>query len=397
LTKGGILERFPFVVLEHPSLAKRLAPQALLAQPYVQKYVNDATGATVVPNSAQLDLTYHCNLKCAMCPQAHDLAGPDSRITANRRELKQLGLTEWKIVIDKLKSAGVKTIVLSGGEPFLLPFAPDLIRYIRKDDIVEVIVSTNATQVTPEVAKVIVENKVERVGVSIDGPREVHDAIRGRHGAFDDAIRGLKHLLSAKAEQKSLRPDLSINCTFSALNYTVIEHIPAIAADLGVKSVISALNYFNGDCDPRGPVLVTKGENRILPDELREINIGELKKSLKRFREAAARSDYPACMGGQLSSEDEIIRWYQDPSYSYTTRCLAPWDFLNVDPFGRLVMCMIGDCTGNLLEQSVEEALNGEEYRAFRRHLRSRKLFSFCSRCCLLNNRAWCTIRWDEE
>jgi len=332
-----------------------------------------------------------------MCPQWLDREKTDSRIRANQRELNPFGLEEWKIVLCKIRDAGVERITLTGGEPLLVPFLPDLIRYASELKFIEIHMQTNMTLMTAAIASVIVEYGVKVVGVSIDGPRDVHDKIRGRPGAFDDMIRGMHLILAEKKKSGNKKPELFINCTMSALNYRTIEAIPGIAAELGVDFQIGMLQYFSGYHNSVGKGLATKGEERILPESLHRIDIGEMKRSLERLRSAAKRLNLPVRTCPSIASDKEIIRWYTDPKYSYTTKCLAPWDFLNVDPFGRLIMCMIGDCTGNLLVDSVEGALNNEEYRAFRRRLRHCGLFPGCTHCCLLTNRAWATVGFLKE
>jgi len=89
---------------------------------------------------------------------------------------------------------------------------------------------------------------------------------------------------------------------------------------------------------------------------------------------------------------DEIIRWYSDPDYSYAAKCLAPWNFIYIDPYGRLLNCMLGSAMGDLRTVSVAEAYNSVAYREFRTGLRNHGLYKTCSRCCMLSNRVWSLV-----
>jgi radical SAM protein with 4Fe4S-binding SPASM domain len=54
------------------------------------------------------------------------------------------------------------------------------------------VLSTNGTLITPEAADKIAECGFSYVGVSLDGIGAVHDKIRGKKGAFEEALRGLR-------------------------------------------------------------------------------------------------------------------------------------------------------------------------------------------------------------
>lgn len=56
--------------------------------------------------------------------------------------------------------------------------------------------STNGTLITPEVACKIKDIGVGYVGISLDGLREVNDKFRGKAGAFEAAMNGIKNCVA---------------------------------------------------------------------------------------------------------------------------------------------------------------------------------------------------------
>lgn len=56
--------------------------------------------------------------------------------------------------------------------------------------------STNGTLITPEVARKIKDIGVGYVGISLDGLREVNDKFRGKAGAFEAAMNGIKNCVA---------------------------------------------------------------------------------------------------------------------------------------------------------------------------------------------------------
>jgi radical SAM protein with 4Fe4S-binding SPASM domain len=60
-----------------------------------------------------------------------------------------------------------------------------------------VTLSTNGTLIDEAKAALLKEIGVTYVGISLDGPREVHDHFRQKQGAFDAALRGVRHCRDA--------------------------------------------------------------------------------------------------------------------------------------------------------------------------------------------------------
>ncbi|MEO0241952.1 MAG: radical SAM protein [candidate division WOR-3 bacterium] len=89
---------------------------------------------------------------------------------------------------------GLKGIKLTGGEPFLMKHILELLYWLRNEEL-SIIIETNGSLITKEVAKVIKETEVSQVSVSLDSTDpQVHDYIRGITGAFEQTIRGINYL-----------------------------------------------------------------------------------------------------------------------------------------------------------------------------------------------------------
>ena len=132
-------------------------------------------------NDVTIYLTHACNLECKHC-----------YLSAGRPLSNELSADDWLIILDKLRSLGVKYIYLLGGEPTLL-VRRGLLRIIShaKDLGFYVSMSTNGTLVNREVALQLRRAGLDQVQVSIDGPNPaVNDVIRGV-GSFDKAVKAV--------------------------------------------------------------------------------------------------------------------------------------------------------------------------------------------------------------
>ena len=123
--------------------------------------------------------TRTCNLRCIHC-----YAGSDAR----RHD--ELSTSQAKAMIDDLAGFGCPVLLFSGGEPCVRPDLTELMHYAKSAGM-RVVLSTNGTLITPELASEFAHVGLSYVGVSIDGSRSTHDAFRGMEGAFDKAMEGL--------------------------------------------------------------------------------------------------------------------------------------------------------------------------------------------------------------
>lgn len=123
-------------------------------------------------------ITYQCNLNCAFCC-TKGLRGVSIDI-------------DKSIQTTKANKDKIDWVYVTGGEPFLVDSLFEVCQDLR-DYGFKVGVTTNGTIYRPEIA-----NYVDRVGISLDGPKEYHDRYRGE-GTFDKAV-SLFHAVKGKCE-----------------------------------------------------------------------------------------------------------------------------------------------------------------------------------------------------
>jgi len=134
------------------------------------------------------NLTRACNLACDHCYIEAD-AGAGSR--------DELTMDEALAAVDGLADAGVPLVLLSGGEPLLRPDLLEIAARARDRGIMTAL-STNGTLIDRDVAEGLVDAGVGYAGVSLDGASAAtHDRIRGRAGAFDRALDGIRASIEA--------------------------------------------------------------------------------------------------------------------------------------------------------------------------------------------------------
>jgi heme b synthase len=174
------------------------------------------------PRLIAWELTNACNLACIHCrASAIKDPTPDELSTAEAKHFVD-ELVEYKPII-----------ILTGGEPLLRPDVYDIAKYASGHGL-RVVLATNGTLLTPDIAKKLKDVGIQRVSISIDGStKETHDIFRGETGAFEAALFGIDILKNAGIS-------FQINTTITKRNLTEIPNIYELALELGA----SALHIF---------------------------------------------------------------------------------------------------------------------------------------------------------
>jgi serine-type anaerobic sulfatase-maturating enzyme len=150
-----------------------------------------------------------CNLDCSYCFfLSKEMLYPGSRF----RMADELLETYIRQLIEAHSRVPEVQIAWQGGEPTLMGLeffrrSVELAeRYLQPGQRAVYTIQTNATLLDEEWVAFFREHNF-LVGVSIDGPRELHDAYRvnkGGKGSFDQVMRGLAHLQAASIEWNAL-------------------------------------------------------------------------------------------------------------------------------------------------------------------------------------------------
>lgn len=173
-------------------------------------------GSVPPPRMIAWEITRSCNLACIHC-RASALHGPYEG---------ELSTEEAKALLDNIKSFSNPIIILTGGEPLARPDFYEIAKYGSEIGL-RMVLGTNSTLMTPEIAAKLKEVGIPRMSVSIDFPvAEKHDEFRGLSGAFDAAVRGIKIAQEAGIE-------VQINSTITKLNVAYLDGLLEFAKEIG--------------------------------------------------------------------------------------------------------------------------------------------------------------------
>lgn len=168
------------------------------------------------PREAVIRLTNACNARCRMC---------------SLWEEKEISLFDAAL-LQKLP-AGLKSISLSGGEPFLRNDLAEIVARIK--DVCpksRIVISTNGIlteTINMQMEKIIMIEPEIAVRISVDGVGDVHDKIRGVKDAYLRVMATLKRLKKLKVR------DLGIAMTVTDFNVEEMDKVYQISRQEKVK------------------------------------------------------------------------------------------------------------------------------------------------------------------
>jgi Fe-coproporphyrin III synthase len=134
----------------------------------------------------QIHPSRRCPLQCLHC---YSESGPGQRDLLRTDAINDL--------IDDAAGLGYRTLAVSGGEPLSYPHLPAVIAHARARGM-RVTLTTSGVTMTEAWADRLAK-EVELVAVSVDGPPDVHNALRGAGWAFDRMAAALALLRAAGA------------------------------------------------------------------------------------------------------------------------------------------------------------------------------------------------------
>lgn len=172
------------------------------------------------------NLLRRCNLTCKHCYSTS--ADSDFR--------GELETAEILRGIDDLRAAGVRVLILSGGEPLMHPDLFEIAAHARQAGMF-VALSSNGTLIDEGNIQRVAEARFDYVGISLDGLRETHDRFRQKQGSFDAALAAMR--LCREADIR-----VGMRTTLTEENAAQLPALLDLMRELDVqKFYLSHLNY----------------------------------------------------------------------------------------------------------------------------------------------------------
>lgn len=307
-----------------------------------------------------------CNCRCKMC---------DIWKTTGAQEISVQDLERQLESIERLR---VRWVVLSGGEPLMHSNLWRLVDLLRDRQIRITLLSSGLLlgRYAASIARL-----VDDVIISLDGPAEVHDSIRGVPGAFDITAAGIA---SIREHDPGFR--ISVRCTVQRSNFRHLRDTVDAAKRLRLNSIsflaadIDSPAFARPNCWPmekKAAIGLASGEIAGLEREIDALISraecgGFVRESPAKLRRIALH--FRAALG-------------DTPPVAPV--CNAPWNSAVVEADGTVRPCFFHRPIGHLSSgKPLHRILNGPEAVAFRESL-DVATNTICQKCV-------CSLNWRQ-
>lgn len=335
------------------------------------------------PKTVYWTINSVCNLRCRMCDVGmFNEDGMFFRTLRIDRKLHEIEIDVFRRVIDELRLHR-PFIAINGTEPTLYKPLAEAVAYCVQSGL-RCGVTTGGYRLA-DVADDLADAGLHRLNVSIDGPPDVHNAIRGRDDSFQRSIAGIRRF-AERARHAGAKPQIILDFTISNLNYHAIadfllsvDDVPFDHANLTymwtlTNEMAKLQNARFGHLYP-----VTASCNGPDSDPGR-VDVELLSQQL----DEVARDPRVRIQPSRFDRRG-LTRYFHhlDELMMTDARCVVPWFITQILADGRVIAhtrCH-NQPVGNIHEAPLLEIWNGPAMKTWRAFLQKEKLMPMCGRC----------------
>lgn len=279
-----------------------------------------------IPSKINVDPCNICNLGCTLCP---------SGTNSMKAPKGFMHVDTLKRVIEDFKGHIDFVSLYNWGEPLLNPCLPELIEMCNRADM-DVRISTNLMDLTPEIAGSLARSSLKKVFVSCDGASQESYKVYHTKGDFDRVMDNMRMLL---AEKEKARAEWEVVWLFHVFRHNEheLEKAKALSSRLGIRIQLNPMRTDMG-------------------------------REIFETRAQAARKY------SEWIPRNPLYNMYKDPEKQLTSFCKRPWTETTIAWNGDVVPCCGVYETdkysfGNIIDDDFRSIWNGEKYVSARKEI----------------------------
>lgn len=314
------------------------------------------------PIYAVWELTLMCDQPCQHC---------GSRAGAARAE--ELSTAKVIEVAESLARLGCKEVALIGGEAYLRKDLPEIIRALVALEI-RVVMQTGGRAMTADRAAMLREAGLSCLGVSIDGPREVHDQLRGNEGSHAAAVGALKAARAAGLIT-------SANTQINRLNAHLLEPFAEELQGYGIQSWQVQLTVPMGRAADRPDWILEPWRVVEVIDTLAAIQLA----AVREHTDGVPFTVFCGNNLGYFGPHEQAMRSRPGAYEAHWQGCRAGITSIGIESDGTIKACPSLPTApydgGSVKDLTLEEIWQQSERVRFARDRTTDELWGFCKTC----------------
>ncbi|MBN2017261.1 MAG: radical SAM protein [Candidatus Cloacimonetes bacterium] len=293
----------------------------------------------------EIKITRLCNQRCRQCNIHEDLTGNP-----------YMSLSEYMLVLRRLKKYGSLVGMISGGEPLLHPDIIEILKHAQKTFPLSVSLVTGLYFDYEKISDVIdfcLKNGIN-IQTSLDGLEETGSYLRGVENHPAIILSNMKKITERKKEFNS-SSFTYVNCVLSAKNLHQVPEIIEASKDAGWEVTVGVYHSLLDTTKEDDEMKITDAEalhNTIdfLTDNPSILNLNSFIEGIPRILDNDFPDFCPFVDGKRTATRLTIMH------------------------NGEVHLCK-GDAVGNLLDQDLENIMENDQYR------RTLEEYSTCDGC----------------
>jgi MoaA/NifB/PqqE/SkfB family radical SAM enzyme len=335
------------------------------------------------PDWIVLGVNNLCNLHCKMCDVGADYNQSNFYQNLMGAKPRDMPIELLNDLIDQTAAdfPGAK-LGYAFTEPLIYPHLFESLERAR-DKKLYTAITTNALNLRRH-ADGLLAAEVGDLFVSLDGPPDIHNFIRGHKSSFQKALEGMEYLLD-----QPNAPGISVFCCITEWNIGHLEAFVRLFEHLPLRQ----LGFMHTNFTPQE---VADRHNAIwgnlypaTASNMTQINLGAMDFDLLWAEMEAIRGrrwPFPVTWSPDLATREQLEVFYHHPGLFIGKRCMDAFTKVMVKSNGDVIPAH-GRCYnlpfGNLHERPLKAIWNSDIASRFRVDLhRAGGLLPACSRCC---------------
>jgi len=298
--------------------------------------------------------TIRCNLDCITC----------SKDIRSRTE-KDMTFSEFKKIVDQFPYL-IKIAIQGVGEPTLNKDLVKMISYVKKKGIY-VYLNTNGTLLTPSLSKRLISSGLDLIRLSMDGGTpEIYEKIR-RGGSFRKFCQNVKEFMKIKGENSI--PEVWTWLVLNRFNVNDLKNAVEMTSKLNIRKMVIQKMHTWGK-GREFAEMVDVGKDYV------DLNI--VKVQIDDFAKEEGIDVTWLSSNVWVGKGDEDLR---------LRRCQEPWYTTYITVEGLVTPCCVQGTDprvinfGNIFRGNFNKIWNNQEYREFRKSLKSEAPPKICVNC----------------
>ena len=325
-----------------------------------------------------------CNLHCKMCDVG--TKNMESNFAQNLVGTHPINmpLDLVKKVIDQTAAYYPKAkLAYAFTEPLVYPHLVASLQYANEKSIYTT-VTTNALTLKNK-AVALVDSGLNEIYISLDGPQDIHNEIRGHKKSFQKALEGIE-LLSA---QKNV-PKISIICAITEWNIGHLETLISELSKYPIKEVGFMHTQFNTvdsakiHNNSKWGIDYPSSDSNVDIIDFSKMDLPKLVSEIEQLKKGS--HPFKIYFSPEITSLEFLRKYYLQPEEFMGKMCNAVFTNIMIKSDGSVIPAH-GRCynltVGNIHSNSLKEIWHSSVLTKLRKDLSNAGgLFPGCSRCC---------------